>query len=350
MKIIHNITLLLLLLPFLATATETPKGKYSKEKKISKTFTVSANAALDVDNKYGTVYVTTWDQNQTVIDVVIKVTGDKQDQLDKRLNTIDVNFEASTSRVAATTKIGNFSGKVSMEINYTIKVPRKGTTDINNQYGNVILGKMDGRATVKVQYGSLTIDQLNAPKNDLNLQYSDGVNIGHLALTKISAQYSNLNIGQATDELSLTTDYTDINIESAKRLSINISYGEMKVNSVNSLSGRGDYSDIKLGTVSGMINYNTSYGDVKIGRLTKDVDTVFIKGEYSDINLSYDAAWTFDFTARTSYADVKGVQNFTMQEKKQGNTSGYYKGYYRSAGQAHVTLESEYGDITLAKL
>ncbi|MES2486458.1 MAG: hypothetical protein V4581_11010, partial [Bacteroidota bacterium] len=108
---------ILLLFPTLAVASEGPKGKYTKEKKINKSFTVTPNAALDVTNKYGTIYVTTWDQNQTVIDVVIKVSADKEEQLDKRLNSIDVDFNATSGKVSAVTRISNFSGKASMEIN-----------------------------------------------------------------------------------------------------------------------------------------------------------------------------------------------------------------------------------------
>lgn len=350
MKIIRNITLILLLLPALALAGGGMKGKYTKEKKINKSFSVNATAALDVTNKYGTVYVTTWDQNQTVIDVVIKVTGDKQDQIDKRLSSIDVNFEATTAKVSAQTKIGNFSGKVSMEINYTIKIPRKGTTDITNQYGNIILGKMDGRAVVKVQYGGLTIDRLNAAKNELNLQYSDGVNIDYLALTKINAQYSQLNIGQAADELLLNSEYTDVQISSVKRLNVNASYSDVKVDSAQDVVGKAQYSDIKFGTISGMLNYTTTYGDISVRRITKDVNSVFVSGQYSDINLKYDAAWAFDFSAKATYADVNGVQNFTIQEKKESGSSKYYKGYHRSAGQARLTVESDYGDITLTRL
>lgn len=350
MKTIFKITLLLLLAPALALAHGGHKGKYTKEKKISKTFNVSATAALDVTNKYGTVYVTTWDENQTVIDVVIKVTGDKQDQIDKRLNSIDVSFEATSSKVAAQTRIGNFSGKVSMEINYTIKIPKRNTVDINNQYGSIILGKLYGRAAINLQYGSLTIDQLNAGNNTLNLQYSDGGNIGQIGLSKINAQYSNFKINTVTDDLTYNGEYSEIKIGSVKKLTLKTAYGDFKVDNAQDISGRAEYSDVKIGTITGMLNFSTAYGDVNVARITKDVKTVLVSGEYSDINLKYDAAWAFDFTGKATYADINGAQNFTIQEKKQSGTGSYYKGYHRSAGAAKLTVESDYGDITLTRL
>ncbi|KOS05539.1 hypothetical protein AM493_05445 [Flavobacterium akiainvivens] len=350
MRTILKITLLLLLAPMVALADGKHKGKYTKEKKISKSFNVSATAALDVANKYGAVYVTTWDQNQTAIDVVIKVSGDKQDQIDKRLNSIDVNFEATTAKVAAKTQIGNFSGKVSMEINYTIKIPRKGTTDITNQYGNVILGKMDGRAVLKVQYGNLNIDRLNGSKNEINLQYSDAVSIDYIGLTKINAQYSNLKIQTVGDELILSGEYSEVKLGSVKRLDLKTSYGDIKIDSAQEIIGRATYSDVKIGTLTEMLNYSTSYGDIKVDRITKEAKQVTISGGYSDINVRYDAAWAFDFSAKVTYGDVNGTQNFTIQEKKQASTSSYFKGYHRSSGSAKLTVDSAYGDISLTRL
>jgi hypothetical protein len=349
MRTIFKITLLLFA-PAALFAGEGLKGKYLKEKKISKTFNVSATAALDVSNKYGTVYVTTWDQNQTVIDVVIKVSGNNEGHLEKRLNSIDVNFNATTAKVTAETKIGNYAGKASMEINYTIKVPKKGSIDVNNQYGNIILGKIYGRTMLKLQYGNLSADQLNGNKNELNLQYTDVATIDHIALGKITVQYSSLKIQNAADELTLNSEYTDVKLGAVKRLNLKTAYGDIKVDNVQDVAGTASYSDVRIGTLTGMLNYSTTYGDIVVGRISKDVSSVFISGQYSDINIKYDAAWAFDFSAKTLYADVRGAQNFTLQEKKETGSSRYYRGYHRSSGTGRLTIESDYGDINLTRL
>ena len=57
MKQLFNICLLALLIPALVSATNDPKfnGKYTKEKKLKKEFTVNAEAGLTVDNSYGNI-------------------------------------------------------------------------------------------------------------------------------------------------------------------------------------------------------------------------------------------------------------------------------------------------------
>ena len=350
MKTIAKYLFILLLFPTLALASDGKKGKYTKEKKINKSYTVSPTATLDVTNKYGTIYVTTWDQNQTVIEVVIKVSADKEDQLDKRLNSIDVDFNATPARVSALTRIKNFSGKASMEINYTIKVPKKNVLDLTNQYGAILLGKIYGTTKVNVQYGNFGADELNGTKNEINLQYSDVANIDYAALTRINAQYSKLRVGKAGEELILNAEYTDVKIGSARRLNMNASYGDIKIDSAGEVTSNCSYSDVTFGTISSMLNLTTTYGDIKVNRITKDAREVYIKGQYSDISLKYDAAHAFDFMAKTMYADVNGLQNFTIQEKKESGSNNYYKGFYRSGGSARINIQSEYGEVSMTKL
>jgi len=342
---------ILLLLPILAMANG-DTGRYSKEKKISKSYTVSPTAALDVTNRYGTVYVTTWDQNQTVIDVVIKVSADKEDQLDKRLNSIDVAFAATTAKVTAETRIGNFSGRnVSMEINYTIKIPKKNSIDITNQYGATILGKIYGRAVLKEQYGSLTIDELNGSKNEISLQYSDGVKINYIGLSRISAQYSKLNITKADEELILNSEYTDTHIGWVNRLNVKGNYGDLRVDTASEVIADIDYLSARFGAITKLLNATVSYGDIKIDRITKEARDITIKSEYGYVGIKFDATHAFDFQAKATYGSVTGLQNITLTEKKDYSTGGgFYKGTYRNGGVAHITLENSYGDTNIAKL
>ena len=71
--------------------------------------------------------------------------------------TISVDFEASNSMVSARTDFNdnksswgwNWGKKnnVNMQINYTIKLPIKSNVNLNNDYGSIILDRVDGHAT-----------------------------------------------------------------------------------------------------------------------------------------------------------------------------------------------------------
>ena len=130
MKHYYNILFLLTLLPAMVVANNGKlKGKYTKEKKIHKEYTVNANAGFQLDNSFGNVTISTWNENRTVIDVVITTNGNNEAKVTERLNDITVAFTANGSKVSATTEFdkksnwkswwGKGKNNVSAEVNYT---------------------------------------------------------------------------------------------------------------------------------------------------------------------------------------------------------------------------------------
>ena len=109
MKAIYFNLLLILVFPALVLANPVHdknwKGKYTKEKKINKEFSVTSDALLNISNDYGNIDITTWEENRVVIQVIIKTNGDDEQKVREKLNDITVNFEASSSYVTAKTKI-----------------------------------------------------------------------------------------------------------------------------------------------------------------------------------------------------------------------------------------------------
>ncbi len=73
MKKHYKILILFILIPFLGFSND--DTYISKQKSIKKTYIVNSNAGIDIDNKYGSISVSTWDEDKIDIDITIKVTG-----------------------------------------------------------------------------------------------------------------------------------------------------------------------------------------------------------------------------------------------------------------------------------
>ncbi|MDO9037972.1 MAG: hypothetical protein Q7U59_06460, partial [Lutibacter sp.] len=145
MKNSAKLLLLFLLIPLAIFASE-KKGKYTKNKTISKEFKVNKDATLNVSNKYGNIDIVTWKENY--IEVIVKITtnGDDEDKVKKRLEEITVEFNANSSNVSAKTMIDkaattwNFWGNrnnVNKEINSQIKMPITNNVNLSNDYGGI---------------------------------------------------------------------------------------------------------------------------------------------------------------------------------------------------------------------
>jgi hypothetical protein len=344
-----NIIALLLMLPCLAAAGEGHKGKYTKEKKISKTYIVNADAALNINNQFGSVYVTTWDENQTSIEIVIKVSGNDEAKVDKRLASINVDLEATKSLVSAHTSIGNMSGNnLSMEINYTVKIPKKGSIDLDNQYGPIITGKIYGKSNIECQYGDVAIDELNNESNIIDLQYSGVSKANYIKNATIDAQYSGLSIAKGGN-IKLKSQYTGTTIGEAVNIEYNTEYGDLNVKSAKNVIGTGDYSDLKFGHISGNFNATCNYGELKISRLDNTAKNVAINASYTNIDVLYEDGYVFDFEFYLEYGNLRGTHGFKFTENSNRDNEGRYKGYSGRSGVNRMYIKSEFGDINLGK-
>lgn len=346
--ILYKILFVMLLLPAVTLAAP-GKGKYTREKKISKSYTVNANAGLTVANKYGSIFITTWDENKTEIDVIVTVSGDNEDDVAKRISGIEVDFEATNALVVAKTRIDNFKGKrTSMEINYTIKIPKNGTLGVNNQYGAIKLGKINGGVNLSCQYGEVMTDELNSDNNTLKLQYCNNNKINYIKNGAVTIQYSDIVISKAAT-LNLSSQYGDVNLTAVGDLVYKFQYGDLAIKTADKINGTGNYSDVNVGYVDNSLNITCNYGDLNVSKLGKGVKNVSVNATYSDIKVKYDDALAFDFELSGSYSDITGVGGLKITEKSERSTSSTYKGYNKTSGSARIYIKTMYGDIALGK-
>ncbi|WP_027075390.1 DUF4097 family beta strand repeat-containing protein [Maribacter antarcticus] len=344
---------------FLLANNDILDGKYTKEKTIKKEFNVYADALLKVDNNYGNLNITSWNEDRIVIEVHIKTSGDNEEKVQSKLDGISVDFDASNSMVSAKTTYGEQksswgwnwgkNNNVNMQINYSIKVPIKNSVNLDNDYGNIILDRIDGHAKINCDYGRLEIGELHGRNNQLNFDYTSKSTIGYINSGEIRADYSSFTIEKAGN-LIVNTDYTNATIEQMENLEYTSDYGKIAVGEVINISGTGDYITIKLGTIHGNVNLDSDYGSIRIEELAEDAGNVSIRTDYTGVKIGYNANYHFDFDITTSYSGVSGKDDFEINSSTEKSSNKHYEGYYGSANSGNkVLLNSDYGGISFTK-
>lgn len=344
------------MIPALVLANNPVKGKhkYEKEKKVKKEFSVNANALLDIDNKYGNINVTTWNENRVVIDVVIKVSGNDEGKVDDRLDMIDVVFNGSSSSVSARTVIekkksgwgwgwGN-SGKVHYEINYTIKAPKTNKVDLNIDYGNISVSELTGKAVLTCDYGNISAGDLNHEDNVIDLDYGKA-NVEYMKGGDIIVDYSKIDIEEA-DKISLDADYTTSVFGKVRDIKYVCDYGSIKVNNAVYIDGDGDYLTTRLGTISKKVSIVQDYGSVRIEELGEGFDSVNFDGDYCSFKVGVPNA-AFSFEIDLSYAGFKrddSGYDFSKQIVK--SSSKYYEGTFKGGSSSRIKISSDYGSVS----
>lgn len=356
-------TLLFILMPLVVFAgnPEKFKGKYTKEKTLTKEYTVNSEAELKVDNSYGNIDIVTWNENRIMIEVHITTNGNDESRVQEKLDKINVEFSGSASQVIAKTIFkdrknsswnswwGGNNNKVKMKINYTIKLPISNSVDLNNDYGSISINELDGNARINCDYGQLNIGGLNADNNYLNFDYSKNSTIRYMKSGKINADYSGFVLDKS-ETLELNTDYTRAEVLEVKDLNYNSDYGKMIIGNARNITGRGDYIPLKVATVSGNLNVNSDYGSISIERMLSSAGNIDIRSDYAGIKIGYDSAYNFDFEIDLSYASFRGKDELQVNTSHTDNSSKQYGGYNGTSGSGnYVNIKSDYGSVTMTK-
>ncbi len=348
---------ILFLLPLVSHADSNKlPGRYTKEKTIKKEFNVNSDALFKVKNSYGNLNITSWNEDRVVIEVRIKTNGNNEERVQKRLDEIDVDFENSSNLVSARTIFGDRGSSwgwswgrrknVNVQVNYTIKIPVKNSVNLNNDYGNIYLDRVDGHAKINCDYGKIDIGELRGRNNELRFDYTSRSNFEYINSGEIIADYSGFTVEKAGN-LTIKADYTNSTVNQMENLEYSSDYGSLEVREVNNVNGNGDYVGVKLGTVHGKVSVTSDYGSLKIDQLAPDAGDVNIKTDYTGIKIGYHPEYHFDFEISAEYAGVSGKDAFEINISKEKSSEKYYKGYYGSENSGNtILITTDYGGVT----
>ena len=346
-----KILILFILIPFFGHAIDND-FLHSKEKNIKKAYYVNPDATLSIDNSYGTISVTTWNEDKIELDISIKVSGDNENWVNQRIETIAVDIVALKGMISAKTILGNSSYKGqgknnSFEINYTLKIPKNGSVKLNNKYGNISTSDLFAEADIKCKYGKITLGRLSG-NSTIQMEYCSNSSIAFLKNAMVTAKYSNLKIGETT-KLDLISDYTDIEIEQSDAIKYNSKYGKIRIQNVKTLDASGNYLTIKIGEVFDYLKLNTKYSSLAVQSINAKANSVTVVAGYTGINIGYHNNFAFDFNVLLKYANFKYDSDLEIDSKEESSNSKKYSGFHKKKGLNNLNIISDYGNVTLTR-
>lgn len=357
--LLYKCIVCIFLLPLIVLGNNKHKGKYTKEKTITKEFSVNSDALLKVTNSYGAVHMTAWDKNTIAIEVVIKTNGDSESKVVERLKQIDVNFNNTASMVSAMTNFSknqskswrkwNKRNKVNVTVNYTIKFPKGNELNVSNDYGEIFLDRAENKVALNCDHGKMKIGKLLAEDNSLNFDHTNNVSIAYMKGGRINADYSSFKIEEA-EKIRLNADHTKSSFGVISSIEYNCDYNTLQIEQAYTVKGSGDYLSLRLGIISGSIDLEADYGSIKIAEMTDDAGDIRIESELAGIKIGYQPQYHFSFELNLENASLKGIDDFTTNIKRIESSESYYEGYYGdNTSRNSILINAEYGSIRFIK-
>ena len=311
-------------------------------------YEVNRSVNVEVENKFGMVKVTTTDENFVEVNVVITVEDASEKRAQEIFDHIEIQIDGSASEVVATTEIGgrfsNKSDKDDFSIDYTITMPRTGSVDITNKFGDCAIDDIDGEAELSVYYGALTTGKLNAEDNDVFLGFSKGT-IQFIREGNIELEYSNLTI-KGADRLEMDTQFSELRATAIGDLRMDSQYDTHELGVIGTLECDAQFSTISVELIARWISLDSSYGSLTVAETSEKLEKVTIDNEFGDVEIKFHNSPSLSIDAHASMGDIDFPKTDGLDKKDSGYTGKRIAGKIHG-GNVPVELETSYGSIEL---
>lgn len=323
------------------------KPEIIESKVIKRSFDVNSTADLKINNRYGNVNLSSWDQNKIDFHIEIQVDGKDAQKVKDRLNSIKINFSSNANLVAAETIIENIRNQnnVNIAIHYFVKFPKTNNITIQNQYGNIDVDNIKGSSNISLKYGNFSGGQFQNAINLWNFDYVTKANVDHVQSASVNIDYSKLTISKS-ELLNVKARYSDISLGEVYDLINNISYGNLMIQSANVVTSAASYSNVKIENLNNSFVFTGNYGSISIAKVKKGFNKVSIGSDYISVNLGMDKNAGYKLEGNFKYGGLSFPNNLNLSKEIQKGSSATYEGTAGN-GSGEILLNMTYGSAKI---
>jgi hypothetical protein len=337
---------------------------FTEKKTFRETMSADRETTLEVDNKYGTIHITTWNKDSVEIRAEIEAFSSDLDRLRKMFQGINVNISGTRYLVRAYTSFTqsismlfeSFKGLTSkiipyesrIQVNYFINAPEYIDMRITNKYGDVYMENNTGNLTLNLSNGAFKANILNEA-NGFDLVFCDAT-VNKLIKGRLNTSFSEVEIDESRD-LTITSVSSKFYLKNTVTINTESRRDEFFVGSISSLRGNAYFSDFRIEEVQKEINMVTKYGDLDAKFIGKGIEMVTLNSGYTDISLAFDKSVSYNLDIRylNSFMvlpeeNAKLEKKVLNEEKKEYMTYGTVG---RNPGNVKVIINATRGNIYL---
>jgi hypothetical protein len=283
-----------------------------KTKLINRSYTVTADDKLQIENQFGDVTVTTWDQSRITVDIEIGARAGSDEKAQNILDQIDIREDKGDHNISFRTKVGEIHSNSGSRhdgngggdnrtfyIDYVIHMPAGNPLDIHNDFGHTEVPDFKGPVNLTSKYGSLVAGNL-ANVGNIDVEFGKAT-IGDITNGKIVFQYNgNSKIGKVNGNVHIVSEFS-------------------------------------------------SHVQVNVGESVKEL---VVNESYSGIRMVVDKNVSAQISIHTNFGEFKNESEFTIKEKSEDNDDSgpkFDKDYTGTLndGKAQIKVKSEFGSLRL---
>ncbi|MEO5999869.1 MAG: hypothetical protein ABIN89_23745 [Chitinophagaceae bacterium] len=288
-----------------------------KQKTYSKTYSISADDNISINNQFGEVKVIGWNKNEVKVDVIIIGKSETDERAQEILDRISIQDGKNSNGVYFKTNMNNDhknrEGRKKykdekMQINYQVYMPVSNSLLLENQFGATIIPDMSGKVEISSRFGTLTTGKLTNVKK-INIEFGSG-NIESISNGTLVVKFSRAIINKLDGSVDAIFEHSSgvkLGVEnSAKALNVTSAFSTLYLDITKNLS-----ATFEINTSFGGLSNKTDF-DIKEDEKSK--------GRNPNFNHSYSGKSGSGNTAMrisSSFSQIKIGHDLTMDLKEE---------------------------------
>lgn len=329
-----------------------PNGKpleATKTKTVNKTFRVSNNSELTIENRYGEITLTHWNRDEVAIKVEIESRAANDQTAQANLDRISIEMQQVGNKISAETQFAKSQPQnhqnISFQIRYFVQMPAQLKAELSQKYGNINLPAKDNHEMeIEVKYGNLKAGDF-VGKLELEAKYSNAT-LGNLKDAVLDIAYAgDVEIGNA-EKLMVDARYSGLKAQIVKRLQLESKYSNFQIEEVDDAEIEAKYGDGSINRLKNCLKMEEfDYSNLKVKALDKVFKEVRINARYGNVTLAIPASASFKVDADgLKYGSCK-LSGFNVSENEIGNdthrctVNGGKQGLIRFNGNGYSNLK-----------
>ncbi len=289
-KLLTTVILAFLSLNFYAN------GKTEFKKEVKKSFSVNADATLDIESSFGSVELSNWDKNEVDIHIEIIADAKTESDAEKFFDKVDIDIDGSSSKVSISTELEGSNKHYSEEwsINIYIKMPPSLSLDIEHSFGDLDINEANGRCEIDLSYGSLDANSLGNNNNEVDVDFGSG----------------------------------DIDYFGGGQASV-------------------EYGDLDIDKINGDVELECSYGELEVDFISKKCKELTVSCDFGETNITIESGSSYDVETSSSFGDVDIDGEFNISSEDEDMFDTTMKGHIGSKGSGTMEVDCSFGSVDI---
>jgi hypothetical protein len=162
-----------------------------------------------------------------------------------------------------------------------VMIPAGAKLDINNHYGDVVIGANVDEAKISITNGALDAQDIKTLK--LTAKYCNA-NLGNMDKAEVEFERGSFRAQNITD-LDMDSKSATIEYEKGGYLYLRSQGDDYTINAIDRVEGRKLYGSIKIDQLNSSFDLEGNNADIKIRNISPEVSTIKINDKYADVRL-----------------------------------------------------------------